>query len=175
MSGWRLDGLRVFVRYSRGAEFSGTCVYKNPRIYVNLGRHLQYPYVMDTYLARAQSDARTWWKPSLSIELADAYQLVLFVFLHECYHLLVKRARRNTRQKESMCDRFAARHLVDRYAAPVRDAFGQQPPRAEWDFQHLDAFVAAAARRSHAPLQSAPLVCQPGQSSLFDLQHVKTD
>ena len=36
---YRHDRLRVCVRYSRGADFSGTCYYRNARIYVNLGRH----------------------------------------------------------------------------------------------------------------------------------------
>lgn len=149
VTGWRLDGLIVRVRYSRGADYSGTCCYRSAKIYVNLGRHLAYPYRMTTHLARAHSEARRWWKPIYTIKLADAYQVVLFVFLHECFHLLVKRARRNTRQKESMCDRFAARVLVDGFGAEVLDEAGRPAHRDWWDFQDLEAFV-AAARRPHA-------------------------
>jgi hypothetical protein len=145
-AGWRLDGVIVRVRYSRGADYSGTCCYRPAKIYVNLGRHLTYPYLMATHLARARSSARCWWKPIYSIRLADAYRVVLFVFLHECFHLLVKRARRNTRQKESMCDRFAARALVDGFGAEVLDESGCPVPRERWDFQDLDGFVAAARR-----------------------------
>ena len=144
VSGWRIGGATVRVRYSRGADFSGSCYYRQRRIYVNLGRHLAYPYRMGTHLARARSTARCWWKPVYTVELADGYQVVLFVFLHECFHLLVKRARRNTRQKESMADRFAARVLVDQYGATVRNQQGQPVPRREWDFQDLDGFIAAA-------------------------------
>ena len=142
----RLDRVAVSVRYSRGADFSGTCCYQTGKVYINLGRHLTYPYHMGTHLARARSDARRWWKPIYTIELADAYQVVLFVFLHEWFHLLVKWARRNIRQKESMCDRFAARVLVDRYGAVVRDESNRPAPRDCWDFQDLDGFVVAARR-----------------------------
>ena len=98
---WSCGRLAVLVRYSRGADFSGTCFYAKGRIYVNIGRHVAYPYLMSTYIARARSNRRYWWKEEYTVELADAYQLVLFVFLHELYHWLVKKVRRNTRQKES--------------------------------------------------------------------------
>ena len=144
VAGYRLDGATVRVRYSRGADFSGSCYYRPPCIFVNLGRHLVYPYAMATNLARARSNARCWWRPIYTIELADPYQVVLFVFLHECFHLLVKRARRNTRQKESMCDRFAARILVDHYGAAVRGAHHHFVSRDDWDFQDIEGFIAAA-------------------------------
>jgi hypothetical protein len=67
--------------------------------------------------------------------------------MHELYHLLLKLARRNTRQKESMCDRFAARFLVERFGTAVRGPAGTRVPREEWDFQDLDGFVAAARQR----------------------------
>jgi len=148
LDGWRNRTFRIFVRYSRGADFSGTCRYDRGHIYINIGRHLKYPYRMATNLARARSNARSWWKPIYSIVLDDAYQLALFVFLHELYHLLVKRAKRNTRQKESMCDRFAARALVDQYGLRVLDARRHPVQRGEWDFQDLERFV-AAARTDH--------------------------
>jgi len=144
--GWPQAGLQVAVRYSRGAEFSGSCYYQSARIFINIGRQNRYPYKMDTYIARAESDARHWWRELYSIELADAYQLALFVFSHEFYHWLVKKARRNVRQKEARCDRFAARVLVDRYGARVRDGGGVAVARAAWDFQDLEGFVAAARR-----------------------------
>jgi hypothetical protein len=81
------------------------------------------------------------------LDVADGCQLAVFVFMHELYHLLVKRARRNPRQKESMCDRFAARFFVDRFSSAVRGLGGEPVPRAEWDFQDLDGFVAAARDR----------------------------
>jgi len=142
--GWRCGALTVVVRPSRGADFSGTCHYARKRIYVNVGQHVVYPYRAPTRLARARSNRTHWWKPVYTLELADAYQLVLFVFLHELYHWLVKVARRNVRQKESMCDRFAARALVETYGAVVRDPCGRRVPREEWDFQDLDGFVAEA-------------------------------
>ncbi len=162
VDGWRLDGVTVRVRYSRGADFSGSCYYATGRIFVNLGRHLSYPYEMGTSLARAQTQGRRWWKPIYTISLASGYEVVLFVFLHECFHLLVKRARRNVRRKESMCDRFAARLLVDRFGAVVRDGRGHAVPRADWDFQDLDGFIAAtqtAHRGRPRAIRAARGVC----------------
>ena len=108
---------------------------------------------MATNLAKVRTTARGWRRQIILIEHADAYQLALFIFMHELYHLLVKRARRNTRQKESMCDRFAARFLVDHYHTPIRDSRGRPVPREVWDFQDLDGFVAAA--RSKSPQRRA--------------------
>ncbi|MGD2108845.1 MAG: hypothetical protein PVI86_05575 [Phycisphaerae bacterium] len=147
INGWAVGTVLLRVRYSRGADFSGACYYADRRIHVNLGRHLRYPYQMQTGIARAKTIGRRWYKPLYAIQLADAYQVVLFVFMHELYHLLVKRAKRNTRQKESMCDRFATRHLVDRFGASVWSAKGQPVPREVWDFQNLEGFVAAARDR----------------------------
>jgi hypothetical protein len=152
---WPTASLDVRIRYSRGSDFSGTCQYATNRLYVNLGRHLHYPYRMGTYLARALSSDGAWWKPQYTIELADGYQVVLFVLLHEYYHWLIKRARRNIRQKESMCDRYAARVLVEQYGATIHDPQGGPVPRETWDFQDLERFVAPALqaqghRRTHA-------------------------
>lgn len=141
---WQHGRLSVWVRYSRGAEFSGTCYYARHQIYINIGRDNAYPYGIRTHIARAQSNRRYWWKDIYSVEATDAYQLALFVFLHEYYHWLIKRARRNTRQKESMCDRFATRALVDAHGAVVRDESGAPVSRGDWDFQDLDGFVAGA-------------------------------
>ena len=141
---WPHDRLSVSVRYSRGADFSGTCYYGKHQIYINIGRHVQYPYAIRTHIARAQSNRHYWWKDIYSVEVSDGCELALFVFLHEYFHWLIKRARRNTRQKESMCDRFAARVLVDVYGAFVRGESGEPVPREDWDFQDLDRFVAAA-------------------------------
>jgi len=141
---WPTEELDVRIRYSRGSDFSGRCYYGTDRLHVNLGRHLNYPYRMGTYLARSVSADGGWWKPLYTIELADAYGVVLFVLLHEYYHWLIKRARRNTRQKESMCDRFAARILLDRHAATVFDHDGRRVQRETWDFQDLERFVAPA-------------------------------
>lgn len=148
LTDWAPGDFVVRVRYSRGADYSGTCFYRDRRVYINLGRHLCYPYRMNTYLARARTLGRYWYKPLYTLEMSDAYQVVLFVFLHELYHLLIRKARRNMRQKESMCDRFAARHLVDRFNATVRDARGRPVPRSEWDFQDVDGFVASVRVRS---------------------------
>jgi hypothetical protein len=151
---WPHDEIDVSIRYSRGAEFSGTCYYDHARILVNLGRHNRYPYQIHAAIARSQSDRRHWWRELYSIEAADAYQLVLFVCMHEFYHWLVRKARRNVRQKEARCDRFATRALVDGYNAVVRDSRGGLVPRSSWDFQDLDGFVAAAFR-SRGPRRAA--------------------
>ena len=147
LQGWSVGTVHVRVRYSRGADFSGSCYYGQNLFYLNLGQHLRYPYAMGTHLAKARSHGRSWSKPVYTVELAEAFEVVYFVFLHELYHLLLKRAKRNLRQKESMCDRFAARVLVERFGAVVRDPKGQLVPREAWDFQDLDGFVAAARDR----------------------------
>lgn len=145
---YRHDNLRVRVRYSRGADFSGTCFYKDGRIFINLGRHLRFPYALGTHLAKASSNRTHWWRETYEIRVSDAYQLALFIYRHELYHYLVKVAGRNPRRKESMCDRFAARALVDGFGCPVRDPRGQPVARNAWDFKDLDAFVAAAPRET---------------------------
>ncbi|MEK6642667.1 MAG: hypothetical protein AABZ08_02070 [Planctomycetota bacterium] len=150
VAGWPTDGLNVWVRYSRGADFSGVCYYKTGRVFINLGRHLKYPYQLRTHLARARSGRNCWWREMYTLEIGDAYQLVLFIYLHEFYHWLVRRARRNTRQKEGMCDRFAARVIVDRWGGVVRDGEGRVIGREEWDFQDLEGFVWAARQRAVA-------------------------
>ncbi|MBN1347446.1 MAG: hypothetical protein JXQ73_32450 [Phycisphaerae bacterium] len=157
---WSHGRLTVSVRYSRGADFSGTCFYGRHLAYVNLGRHIEYPYPIRTHIARARSNRRYWWKEIYTVDAADGYQLALFVFLHEYYHWLIKRAKRNTRQKESMCDRFATRVLVDDYGALVRDDQGRPVARQDWDFQDLDGFVAAALPRQK-PRPAARTVIQP--------------
>lgn len=152
IDGWQHDEVAAAVRYSRGAEFSGSCRYVPPRIYVNIGRHNRYPYLLKTHIAPARSNDRCWWRELYTLELADAYQLAFFIFLHEFYHWLIRKARRNGRQKEGRCDRFAAQALVDRYGATVRDSAGRPVERSNWDFQDLEGFVARArqprARRS---------------------------
>ncbi len=165
IEGWPHNRLDVRVRYSRGADFSGTCYYTQGRIFVNLGRNNQYPYLLDTNIARPQSNSRYWWRESYSVEVADAEQLVLFVFLHEFYHWLIKKARRNMRQKEGRCDRFATRGLVDGYGAAVRDEAGKAVERASWDFQDLDGFVAAARGTPRQPRQASarPAARQPSR------------
>ncbi|MFQ5591773.1 MAG: ImmA/IrrE family metallo-endopeptidase [Phycisphaerae bacterium] len=149
-AGWSLRPITVRVRYSRGADFSGTCFYGERRIYVNVGRHVVYPYSMGTNLARAKSIGRRWYKPIYTIELGSGYELAVFVFMHELYHLLVKRARRNTRQKESMCDRFAAKFVVSRFGSTVRDERGTVMSPSMWDYQDVEGFVAAARDRRAA-------------------------
>ncbi len=150
VAGWPTQQLVVRVRWSRGADFSGTCIYDTHRIYINLGRHLRYPYRMETYCARGRQAWGRYYKPGSFIELCDGYQVCLFVFAHEYYHWLVKRAERNTSQKESMCDRFAVRVLVDDYGCTVRDKHDRVLPRSEWDVQDLDGFVAAVKRQAVA-------------------------
>ena len=144
IDGWAVGTITVRVRYSRGADFSGTCYYADRRILINIGKHVRYPYAMATYLGRTRKTEQGWSKPVCVVHIEDGYQLALFVFLHELYHLLVKLARRNTRQKESMCDRYAARLLVDRLHVSVTDGAGRFVPRDSWDFQDLEGFVEAA-------------------------------
>lgn len=144
---YRHDRLRVRVRYSRGTDFSGTCYYGDHRIFVNLGRDNRYPYRLGTHVAKSQSNATHWWRETYRLVILDAYQLALFVYLHELYHYLVKQARRNPRRKEAMCDRFAARVLVDEYGGRMLDAHGRAVVRDDWDFQDVHAFVAAAPKQ----------------------------
>ncbi|RIK67442.1 MAG: hypothetical protein DCC65_06330 [Planctomycetota bacterium] len=157
IAGWPHDELDVTVRPSRGAEFSGTCRYVPPRIYVNIGAGNRYPYLITTHIAPARSDRRCWWRELYTVELADAYELTLFIFLHEFYHWLIRKARRNGRQKEGRCDRFATRALVDVYGAVVRDSAGRPVPRAAWDFQDLDGFVAAARQAARQRISPRPV------------------
>jgi len=158
VDGWPHDGLSVWVRYSRGADFSGACHYSTGRIFVNIGRHNGYPYLLRTHIARAQSSRHGWSREPYTLEISDAYQLALFIFMHEFYHWLVKKARRNTRQKEAMCDRFAARALVDHWGANIRDTAGRLVDRDQWDFRDLVGFVRAA--RQCGP-QRTEILCSP--------------
>jgi len=172
LAGWAVGTVTLRVRYSRGADFSGTCFYADRRIYVNIGRHLVYPYRMATNLARTKTIGDRWYKPAYILTLKTGYEMVLFVFMHELYHLLVKRARRNTRQKESMCDRFAAGWLVDRFGAAVTAPDGTGVPREAWDFQDLNGFVTAARDRRETRRAEAMAVVlshpsRDGQLPLF--------
>lgn len=148
---WPLDGLDVRVRYTRSTPFSGVCFYRSGRIHVNIGRNNRYPYALKTHIARARTTRRAWWRPLYVLELQDEYQLALFIFLHELYHWLIRKARRNTRQKESRCDRFAAVALTRRLGVPLHDGHGGPVAEADWNFQDLDGFVAAAMRPHHVP------------------------
>lgn len=156
--GWKCDRLKVRLRWSRGAEFSGTCRYADRVITINLGRTNRYPYRMDTHVARPRRNRTHWWRPVCEIELRDAYQLALFVFLHELYHWFVRQSRRNTRQKEGMCDRFAARVLLDEYGCRLADSHGRVLPREEWDFRDLLGFVQGARSKRHPGPKVLPFV-----------------
>ncbi len=145
---WPYEGLRVCVRYSRGADFSGSCYYDSNTIYINLGRHNRYPYRMQTHIARPESNRTHWWRELYELELAGPEELILFIFLHEFYHYLIRLAGRNGRQKEGRCDRFATRTLVDDFGAAVLDSHGCRVERRLWDFQDLDGFVAKARKLS---------------------------
>ena len=140
---WRL---RVLVRASRGADYSGSCRYDLSRFTINIRPTLAYPYRMGTHLARTRTHGRAWIKPVVYVEIADGHWLALFIFLHELYHWLVYKAGRNRRQKESMADRVAARALVDDFGSRVVTADGEAVDRGTWDFQDVEGFVAAARR-----------------------------
>jgi len=112
---------------------------------------------MATHVAKATSNSTHWWREHLTVTLADATQLVLFIYLHELFHYLVKRAGRNPRRKEAMCDRFAARILVDQYRCPIRRRSGAAAPREMWDFKDLDAFVGAAPKQSRPTPRPIPV------------------
>ncbi|MBI4717343.1 MAG: hypothetical protein HY763_06025 [Planctomycetes bacterium] len=168
--GWAVGRATVRFRHGRGADFSGACYYSGQRIYINLGRHLAFPYRLRTNLGRAKTVGRRWYRPILTLDVRDGYELATFIFMHELYHLLIKRARRNRRQKESMCDRFAARFLVRRWGTVVHGPDGAVVPQAVWDFQDLEGFVAAARdRRPPRRLPTAPDVAPAfgGQLLLF--------
>jgi hypothetical protein len=55
-----------------------------------------------------------------------------------------------------MCDRFAARYLVDRLGAAVHTLRHERVPREQWDFQDLEAFITGARRRRVARRPLAP-------------------
>lgn len=148
---YRHDRLTVRFRYSRGADFSGTCFYRNNRIHVNLGRNLRFPYTLVTHVAKAQSRGSAWTRPVYRLTVDDTYQLALFVYLHELFHYLVKAAGRSPRRKEAMCDRFATRRLVDAFGCRLCDASGRAVERRSWDFQDLDRLVARAPREPVEP------------------------
>ena len=143
---YRHDQLVVRVRYSRGADYSGTCYYGEARIFVNIGRHNRYPYILPTSIAKARSNGNGWRRELYNLSICDAEQLALFIYLHELYHYLVKQARRSPKRKEAMCDRFATRALVDSHGCRVIYPNGRSVPRENWDIIDLDAFVAAAPR-----------------------------
>jgi hypothetical protein len=140
-SQWAAQTLKVTVRYSRGAIYSGTFASNPCRIYINIGRRNRYPLRIETGIARAKSLGTAWWKPSYHIKAENAYQLALFVFLHEVYHYLIYRSRRNGHRKEAMCDRFAVRYLNDHCRLTVFDTDSRPVPKPAWLFQDLDAFV----------------------------------
>lgn len=156
VAGWPHETFAVSVRYSRGSEYSGTCYYDRDQAYINIGRDNRYPFEIKTHIARARSNRTHWWREFYTLELSDPYQLALFVFMHEFYHWLVRKARRNVRQKEGRCDRFAARALVDAHGAVIRDSQGRLVPREAWDFQDLDGFVIAARRLKTGTTRSIP-------------------
>lgn len=154
---YRHDRLSVWVRASRGADFSGRCCYATSRIYVNLGPRNRYPYPLATHVARARSSRTHWWRETYRLVLAEPHQLALFIYLHEFYHFLVKAAGRNTRRKEAMCDRFATRVLVDHFGCPLTTRGGRAVGRSAWDFSDLDRYVARAPRDAHGrPDAAAP-------------------
>jgi hypothetical protein len=144
MRGWPMAGVRVWVRHTRGAEYSGTCYPQEARIYINLSPTLRFPYRLATQVAPGKTQHGVWRRPLWTVMVLDACDLATFIFLHECYHWLLHRARRNGRQKEAMCDRFGLRYLVDHRGAGVCDEAGRSVPRGDWDVQDLDGFVRLA-------------------------------
>ena len=62
---------------------------------MNLGRRNRYPYALATHVARAESNRTHWWREVYVLDIASAYELVLFVYLHELFHWLVMSAGRN--------------------------------------------------------------------------------
>lgn len=164
---YRHDELTVRVRYSRGADFSGACYYRDARIFINIGRANRYPYDLATHIAKARSNRTHWWRDLYRLALADAYQLTLFIYLHELYHYLVNKAGRGVRRKEAMCDRFAARVLVDDYGCRLCDSAGAPVERASWDFQDLHGFVSAAPRELVVPVRrEIPVMIRGARSPL---------
>lgn len=141
---YRHDKLSVRVRYSRSSEFSGSCYYRDGRIFINLGRKNKYPYRLYVHLAKARSNRRYWWRAAYFLTVESAYELALFIYLHELFHFLVKQAGRSPRRKEAMCDRFAARVMVDYLGREITDKNNRPVPRGSWDFQDLEGLVAAA-------------------------------
>lgn len=163
---YKHDRLHVWVRFSRGADFSGACYYRTSRLFINIGRHNRYPYALATHVARSQSNRTHWWRELYRLHLADAYQLALFIYLHELYHFLVKAAGRNVRRKEAMCDRFATRVLVDHYGSVLCNTQGQPATREAWDIRDPHSFVAGAPKQGQMllPLLAAgPIASNRGK------------
>lgn len=149
---YRHDRLTVRFRHSRSSPFSGSCYYRDSRIFVNIGRDNRYPYSFGTNVARARSNRTHWWREVYRLTVADGYQLALFVYLHELFHFLVKAAGRNPRRKESMCDRFATAVLVDHYGAALTDSAGHPVARDCWDINDTAGFVERAPRSGQLEL-----------------------
>ena len=138
------EPLSVVVRHTRSTPFSGTCYYNDSRIHVNLGRRNRYPMTLGTHVAKATTGRQEWSREIYSLTVGDPYQLALFIYLHELFHFLVNASGRGRLRKEAMCDRFAARVLVDVYGCRLLDPRGAVPPRQNWDFKDLHLFVARA-------------------------------
>ena len=143
--------LRVRFKNSRGAPFSGSCYYRTSTLNINLSPRNTYPFALATHVARPQSNATHWWRELYELTLADAYQLALFIYLHELCHYLIKRAGRSVKRREGACDRFAARVLVDHYGSSLRDSHGREPARDSWDILNLDALLSDAPRMTSVP------------------------
>ncbi|MFN0137579.1 MAG: hypothetical protein ACKVS9_15860 [Phycisphaerae bacterium] len=141
------SAISVRVKNGRSAEFSGSCYYASSTLNINLSPKNRYPYSLGTHVARPQSNQSHWWRDIYRITLADAYQLALFVYLHELFHYLVRKAGRPTRRREGMCDRFAARVLVDHYGCIMRRSDESLAERDEWDIHDLHKLVAAAPKQ----------------------------
>jgi len=146
VANWPMDGLRVWVRDSRGADYSGTCYPREGRVFVNLSPRLEFPYKLNVQLARGTTVRGVWRRPLHTVDVPGPRELCTFVFLHEAYHWLIHRAGRNGRCKEAMCDQFATRYLVDHCGCVVRDHAGRAVTRAAWDMRNLDGFVLRARK-----------------------------
>jgi hypothetical protein len=151
MSDWPVEGLRVWVRASRGADYSGTCYPREGRIYVNFSPRLIFPYRLHVQVARGRTVRGVWRRSLHALQVPGAEELVTFVFLHECCHWLIHKARRNGRCKEAVCDRFAARYLVESCGCVLRDG----------DDQPADLPPTWPARLK--PLARQPLTCNGSQ------------
>lgn len=166
------SAIRVRFKHSRGAQFSGSCYYRTSTLNVNISPRNSYPYALSTHVARPQSNATHWWRELYELTLADAYQLALFIYLHELCHYLIKRAGRSVKRREGACDRFAARVLIDQYGCPLRDSHGREPPRDSWDILNFDSLLDDAPRATEPRPPDPPRLPAPPHERLIPVRIV---
>ena len=145
VAGWPTDPLVVRVRWSRGAEFSGTCVYATHRLYINLGRHLQYPYRMETHCARGRKAWGRYYKPRSFLELCDEHGLYVVDEANVESHALMQTLSKDPRFEHAILDRILRMVRRDRNHPSIilwslgnESGYGPIHDAARAHLRHLD-------------------------------------